>query len=252
MPDRSIVPILILCYFIQVFKFLPLEGRKNVRRTCRLWNEVCNHPIITKFEKFVFRTEQEDLRRLASYIVKCRKIRAHIEFQDLQVWKLSPIVWESHGERILSLHLYDCRITDSTIRNIILCCTNLTSLCIQVPDFRYRDVNFVDSRVFCRELVLDELIERKIERRNLHTFQFFVPAHVPNDYFRKIFLIYLCIRTFGNGFWSLHSTYFERDVKYRLNGNNGNNFEGYIFPSLIENFFSNVPVFVSCLYRRYG
>lgn len=179
-----------------IFKFVPLNVRKNIRLTCRSWNEACNHPDITRYEKFVFRRatfDNDNMECMVLCIQNCRVLRKKLEFHRVALSKLpSSILWKECGTRIESLFLHECAVNDDTIKNIIIYCSNLTSFYLSLWPYSSEDLKF------CSEVTLDDLINSKVERRRLHSFKLHFPG-VTTEMFQKIFRIYPCIRTFGLG-----------------------------------------------------
>lgn len=175
-----------------IFKLLPLKDRKNIRLTCRQWNEACNHSDIIDCERFIFHFGyDDDLKRIARFIVRCRTLRRDIEFLGLHLRTLPDTVWEQCGARIKSLFIRECTVNNRTIRNIILHCSNLKIFRVESKDPK--------KKSFCSEYILDDLIKSKVERKNLFSFNLHSSYPISIEQYQKILRIYPCIRTFGLG-----------------------------------------------------
>jgi hypothetical protein len=183
----------------EIFKFLPVEDRKNVRLACHRLKHACDHPRIVKCEKFVFRPshdEEDDLTYLAASIRKCEIFRSHFEFHGLSLWQFPSNVWERCGRHVKSLFIHECEIADWTIFDIVLHCSDLISFHVQSLS------NCVHGRneIFCTKITLDNLIRLNVVRKSLRSFKLFGPFSLPAGMYDKIFQIYPNIRTLGKGF----------------------------------------------------
>ena len=194
-----------------IFKFLPIDDRKNVRLTCHEWNDACNNLGIIMCEKFVF--HRGNVAHMKACFTKCKILRSNLEFYGLSLQHIPSIVWKYAGARIKSLFICDCELDDDTMGDIIFYCSDLTSLSVVTPPGPYEP-----NRLFCSESALDALIRHKVVQKNLQSFQLLTLIYVSPRMYRKIFEIYPNIRTFGVG---NSNTY----VKEKL-----------VLPQMIENF----------------
>ena len=202
-----------------IFKYLPLEDRKNVRLVCHLWNDACNRLEIVRNEKFVFRTgnDYDDIEQMGAHIARSKTIRSSLEFQGLPLLKLPSFVWHRCGAQIRTLFLYKCSMNDETMKNIIIHCHNLTHLCLKTSKVFSKHRDYKRKQLFCSEAAIDELVMLKVVRKNLISLKVIDNILIQCQ---KIFQVFPCIRTLGLDVWAP----------------NPNEEEEWILPASLENF----------------
>ena len=152
-----------------VFYFMPLSDRKNVRLACRRWYHCSTRGFITENEKFVFRSAgQEDMNRYLEDITTCifgsKLPLVNIEFQCIPLTNLPATTWSKCGHRIRALEFYCCGWNVQTLRDIIVHCVNLKTFAI----FHHEIIDSITVNA-ARDL-LRELADQGLERPQLRSF----------------------------------------------------------------------------------
>ena len=175
------------------------------------------------------------MKHLGECILRCTTLRSDFEFQGLPILYLPSKVWEHCGGHIQSLYLLDSGVNDETMKNIIICCVNLAHLRIRYPfsdSMIYKDER--KGRAFCSEKAIKEMVERKIVRNNLVSFDLFIDYVLSNGTFARIFLIFPQIRNLGRGFYSIDDSLDIIRMCYVPE-------DRWTLPSMIENFTCYAP-----------
>lgn len=189
----------------RIFLYLPLKDRKNIRLACALWYHCCTRLSIVKNEKLVFRSGYS-IQEITKLLTSRHYVNFNLEFQGMPVDTFPTVIWKNCGDKIISLDFHECKLSDKTIKNIIILCTNLKHFKFQTS---YCAIDGHIEHVFCSPKTLDELISNKIVRKSLVTFELFVDdPHLPSNIFRKIFQIYPCVKNFSTGCLSFDDMYF--------------------------------------------
>lgn len=141
--------------------------------------------------------------QMDNFALKCVALRPDFEFHGISLRLLSLNWWEIFGGRLTSLFLYKCDIDEKTLADIILHCSNLTTLSIRPYMTRTYSEDF-----------LDDLIAEKVEQKNLQSLTLYAIV-VSDEWCQKLFIIYPNIQTLSK----------ERTIV-----------KGMEFPPLLENF----------------
>ena len=167
-----------------IFKLLSLADRKRVRLTCKAWKNACDNSFITDQEKLVLRTHDHPVISIFTQLVRTRAVSSsHFEFHGLVICNLGWRWWQLCGDQMTSLVLYECRMNDELLENIILFCTKMRALSI-------------DSHAVCTFSYdfLNRFIAHGIERPNLLSLKLHM-IDVPDVLVQKLFQIYPNIQT---------------------------------------------------------
>jgi len=176
----------------RIFAFLSLRDRKEVRLTCKLWYNCSLRLSITNNEKFMFRAGS-NLQDIAKVLMKPNFLQMNLRFEGLSLSLLPAHTWNVCGHRIHSLEFDDCKWNDEAIKDIIVHCVNMKRL--KIDNWVY---GVSIGNIFNSTRLFDELIEKNVQRTELHTFTMLNPV-VHENVLEKIFTIYPCIKDFSTG-----------------------------------------------------
>lgn len=178
----------------EIFLYLELPDRKNVRSSCKSFYDACNRiPIISK-EKLVLRGCY-CIRDITKTLLLCQYLKLNLEFQGLLLFTLREEIWIRCGATIHSLTIHHCSVGEKVLKNVIIHCRNLKHL-----EMRWHVCDSLKSMLSGLESMkpFEELIKENVIHNKLETFM----VHIDNksiwaSIIEKIFVIFPNLKTFG-------------------------------------------------------
>lgn len=179
-----------------IFEYLPLEDRKNVRLVCQLWYSNCCK------ENMVFRAAMEDgdVKMIQEVLENCKLKHLDLSFQGVAVYKLPAETWCRIGNRVRSLDLYKCRLSECVMKYVISYCKNLKCLSIYYEMFASPCDTLFYHPTTWEKFVSDDIILKDLHTLEIYT-QFIVESssEIYESTFKSIFLIFPNIIHLGLG-----------------------------------------------------
>lgn len=167
---------------LEIFSYLPLSERKNVRLVCWEWYRAVSHQSILKTEKLVCVREQ-DKKRIFNFLTKMEHIRPNLEFHGLPIDRTSARFWRKRGDLIQSLTFVKCKFTPKAAKLVIDHCDLMKELSIRGCS------GFFSCNVF------DCCTKKKLARNSLESLRIENDVDI-NDYiFDQIFRVYSQVKS---------------------------------------------------------
>lgn len=114
---------------LEIFKYLSIHERKAVRRACKRWFKICDHPSLSKDEVIncpgcyqledTYALLNQSKRKLLHLMFD------HVEFSD------DSSFWKMNGSRIRSITLKNCRFDEQLLEKIVNFCEKCFNLNIE-------------------------------------------------------------------------------------------------------------------------
>lgn len=130
----------------QIFSYLPVRDRKNIRLACQHFNEICDFEQVQQTEEIVLRNNKTALAAIQTLSDSKRKV-TNIRFYDTLIDTSISEFIRIHGGDIQSLAFYNCLPLEEIdlLRDIIQKCPNLRSLSFVI------DIEFISSAFVWRK-----------------------------------------------------------------------------------------------------
>lgn len=113
----------------EIFKFLHIRDRRNIRLVCKQWLEVCNDRKFQEKEAFFFNNSFK-FPVIVKIIADSGRERVNLKLESYMLNEGSNCLWQTHGSKIISLKLDSCKLGATILGHIIFSCPNMTEFCV--------------------------------------------------------------------------------------------------------------------------
>lgn len=165
--DAALVPDEI---FVEIFRYLSVQSRKNIRLTCHRFYKLCDDSLIQADEVIILYQNDIIVRALYCLSAGSRTIQ-NIEFDKVHL-RIEAILFffELQGSYIRSLVFKDCFFDPGTLKSIIELCVNLRSIALECTSNNHAHV-LNDFKMLERNLIVrNEITDLTLNLVNHHEY----------------------------------------------------------------------------------
>lgn len=165
----------------EVFSYLELPDRKNVRLSCQSFYDACNQISIISQEKIVIR-RKVDVQDITQTLLSCQYLRLDLEFEEHSLDQLPGKIWSHCGDKIYSLTFPWVSVEDEIVKNVITRCQNLKHLEVWVcsREASYSPQWMAEGVVKLMK-TFEELVKQKIIHNQLECLTVYVDFNCKSD-----------------------------------------------------------------------